>query len=763
MRDETYKITGMHCAACSASVERVTQKLPGVEKSEVNLMTETMHIIYDETQVSADEIGAKIRKAGFGMEDMPAVTDKWQRLDMEGEGAAEKTGLIAACVLSAILMYVSMGQMMTSSLWVPGFLDMAQHPLSLAVVEMVLALGVLCIGRRYIIGGYKALFHLNPNMDSLVAIGCSCSFLYSLVMACMIPGDKSYVHQLYFESAAVVLTLIMVGKYMEAGSKDKTKDAVKSLLRLVPDTAIRVDADTFDEGSEFTAAVSEVPTATLKKDDIILIKSGARIPIDAVVLSGEGSVDESMLTGESLPVPKGPGDMLIGGSVTYNGTLYARVVHTGNDTTISSIVRFIEEAQAHKAPISRLADKVAGIFVPAVMAIALVAAIIWLVAGKDPAFALKIFTAVLVVACPCSLGLATPTAVMVGTGVGAKNGILLRSGEALEAAGKVDTVVLDKTGTVTSGKMRLRKVVAQNISAAELLACAAAVERLSSHPLAKAIVSGAEEKAEKLGISDAGGDKYAVTEFADIPGRGAKAKVDGREYIFGSARLMRENEIDIKAAKEHADELAEMGCALVYAAADGRCVGVLGVSDTVRDEAKAAVAALKDIGIEVIMMTGDSEAAGKSTAREVGIDRAFTEVLPEGKATHVEELKAAGHRVMMVGDGINDAPALTAADIGVAIGSGSDIALESGDIVLMKSDIEDIPRAVRLSRATVRNIKQNLFWAFFYNCIGIPIAAGVLYPAFGFLLSPMIAGLAMSLSSICVVSNALRLRRVNLG
>lgn len=769
MRDETYKITGMHCAACSASVERVTRKLPGVENSEVNLIAETMHIVYDETQVTPDEIGAKIKKAGFGMEDMPAVTEKWESLDVEGEGAAETRGLIAACVLSAILMYVSMGQMMTDALWVPSVIDMMRHPLGLAIFEMLLALSVLCIGRRYIIGGFKALFHLNPNMDSLVAIGCSCSFLYSFVMACMIPGDKSYVHQLYFESAAVVLTLIMVGKYMEAGSKDKTKDAIKSLLRLVPDTAIRVEASACGSEAEFATALSlEVPTASLQKDDIILIKSGARIPIDAVVISGEGSVDESMLTGESLPVPKGVGDALIGGSVTYNGTLYARVTHTGSDTTISAIVRFIEQAQAHKAPISRLADKVAGVFVPTVMAIALIAAIIWLILGKDLAFALKIFTAVLVVACPCSLGLATPTAVMVGTGVGARNGILLRSGEALEAAGKVDTVVLDKTGTVTSGKMRLRKAIAQNRSAAELLAIAAAAERLSNHPLAKAIVAGAEEKLGKPGGDAtlarglAENQKFEIKDFLDIPGKGTKASVDGREYIFGSARLMQENNIDVEPVSEHAKELGKLGCALVYAAENGICVGLFGVSDTVREEAKAAVLALKNMCIEVIMMTGDGKAAGESIAHEVGIERAFTEVLPEGKATHVEELKNEGHRVMMVGDGINDAPALTAADIGVAIGSGSDIALESGDIVLMKSDIEDIPRAVKLSRATMRNIKQNLFWAFFYNCIGIPIAAGVLYPAFGFLLSPMIAGLAMSLSSICVVSNALRLRGVNL-
>ena len=670
MRDETYKITGMHCAACSASVERVTRKLPGVEQSEVNLMAETMHIVYDEALVTPEQIGAKIEKAGFGMEELPPVSARWERLEVEGEGAAEKAGLISACVLSAVLMYASMGQMLTDALWIPGFLDMMSHPLNLAIFEMILALAVLCIGRRYIIGGYKALFHLAPNMDSLVAIGCSCSFLYSLVMALMIPSDKSYVHQLYFESAAVVLTLIMVGKYMESGSKDKTKDAIKSLLQLVPDTAIRVDAGAFESEAELTAATAhEVPTAELKRDDIILIKSGARIPTDAVIISGEGSVDESMLTGESLPVPKDAGDMLIGGSVTYNGTFYAKVAHTGNDTTISAIVRFIEQAQAHKAPISRLADKVAGVFVPAVMAIALVAAIIWLIAGKDLAFALKIFTAVLVVACPCSLGLATPTAVMVGTGVGARNGILLRSGEALETAGKIDTVVLDKTGTVTSGKMRLRKVIAQNKSATELLACAAAVEKLSAHPLAKAIVAGAEEKGATKDLE--------VCDFLDIPGKGARATVDGREYIFGSARLMEENNIDVSALSDHAQELAELGCALVYAAESGICFGLLGVSDTVREEAKAAVAALKNMGIDVIMMTGDSKAAGESTAAEVGIGHVLAEVLPEGKAGHIEKLQSAGHRVMMVGDGINDAHALTMANIGVAIGSGSDIALES--------------------------------------------------------------------------------------
>ena len=746
MKDETYRITGMHCAACSASVEKVSGRLPGVELSEVNLMAETMHIIYDESTVSPDQIRAKIEKAGFGLEeirhdDVHAAYGK----GAEGAGATGRSGLIAACVLSLILMYVSMGQMMTDALWVPPSIDMMRKPLNLATFELLIAFSVLCIGNRYIIGGFKALLHRSPNMDSLVAIGCSCSFIYSLVMAWMIPIDKAYVHQLYFESSAVVLTLIMVGKYMESGSKDKTKDAINSLLKLVPDTALLV-SNGADNG-EFT----EVATSQLRIGDTILIKSGARIPTDAVVLSGEGSIDESMLTGESLPVPKAAGDALIGGSVNYNGTMYAKVTRTGSDTTLSKVVSFIEQAQAHKAPISRLADKVAGIFVPAVMLIALAAAIIWLVAGKDLAFALKIFTAVLVVACPCSLGLATPTAVMVGTGVGAKNGILLRSGEALETAGKIDTVVLDKTGTVTSGSMQLRKVVAENMSAEELLARAAAIERFSSHPLAKAISAGYR-----------GSESYAVTGFKDVPGKGAIAAVDGKTYILGSARLMRESGVDISIVADHAGELESMGCATVFASENGRCVGVLGVSDTIRSEAKEAVSALKSMGINVIMMTGDSRAAGESTAKEAGIDDSFTGVLPEGKAGHIKEIQEKGCSVMMVGDGINDAPALTVADVGVAIGSGSDIALESGDIVLMKSDIMDVPRAVRLSRATMRNIKQNLFWAFFYNCIGIPIAAGVLYPAFGFLLSPMIAGLAMSLSSVCVVTNALRLRKVKL-
>ncbi len=746
MKDETYRITGMHCAACSASVEKVSGRLPGVELSEVNLMAETMHIVYDESIVSPDQIRAKIEKAGFGMEEIRRdAAEPAYGKGAEGAGASGRTGLIAACVLSLILMYVSMGQMMTDALWVPPSIDMMRKPLNLATFELLIAFSVLCIGNRYIIGGFKALLHRSPNMDSLVAIGCSCSFIYSLVMAWMIPIDKAYVHQLYFESSAVVLTLIMVGKYMESGSKDKTKDAINSLLKLVPDTALLV-SNGADNG-EFT----EVATSQLRIGDTILIKSGARIPTDAVVLSGEGSIDESMLTGESLPVPKAAGDALIGGSVNYNGTMYAKVTRTGSDTTLSKVVSFIEQAQAHKAPISRLADKVAGIFVPAVMLIALAAAIIWLVAGKDLAFALKIFTAVLVVACPCSLGLATPTAVMVGTGVGAKNGILLRSGEALETAGKIDTVVLDKTGTVTSGSMQLRKVVAENMPAEELLALAAAIERFSSHPLAKAISAGYR-----------GSESYAVTGFKDIPGKGAIAAVDGKTYILGSARLMQESGVDISIVADHVSELESMGCATVFASENGRCAGVLGVSDTIRSEAKKAVSALKSMGINVIMMTGDSRAAGESTAREAGIDESFTGVLPEGKAGHIKELQEKGCSVMMVGDGINDAPALTVADVGVAIGSGSDIALESGDIVLMKSDIMDVPRAVRLSRATMRNIKQNLFWAFFYNCIGIPVAAGVLYPAFGFLLSPMIAGLAMSLSSVCVVTNALRLRRVKL-
>ncbi len=794
MKEEVYKISGMSCAACSAAVERVTRKLEGVEESSVNLTTEKMNIKYDESMVSPEQIIEKVGKAGFGcqlyVEEEEAPFDEYYAID---DDKGQKLRVISALCLSAVIMYISMGQMM-GHLPVPQFLSMSESPMGLALTELVLTTLVLIIGRKYFVNGFKSLAHLNPNMDSLVALGCSCSYIYSIVMTCFIPGDPAAVHQLYYESAAVVLSLIQLGKFMESGSKRKTKAAIAGLVQLVPRQATVLSRG--EDGSleeDIKAGITaEVDTDKLKPGDVVIVQTGMRIPADGVVVYGSAGVDESMLTGESLPVEKKVGDRVTGGSVSGSGLVYVEIDKTGKDTVLSGIIRLVEEAQGHKAPISRLADKVAGIFVPVVMGIATLAFIIWMIAGAELSFALKIFTGVLVVACPCSLGLATPTAIMVGTGVGARNGILLRSGEALETLGKADTVVLDKTGTLTTGNLKVREIVALNSDATELLQKAAAVEKLSVHPLAKAIsAAGDEGLAKMLGSSEGGhinGPRkaYTVAEgtFSDTAGLGTCGKLiesyaelaDGQGsgafsrknelrrsmMHLGSAKYMEQQGIDVSGLAEHASRLAAQGAALVYAAEDGVAVGLLALADEIRASSRDAVDRLHAQGLKVLMVSGDNAGAAGHIGSLAGVDEVRSGVLPGGKADEVVRLQKEGHRVIMVGDGINDAPALAQADIGIAVGGGSDIAMDAGDIVLMKSDVLDVTRAIRLSRATLRDIKQNLFWAFFYNSIGIPIAAGVLYPAFGFVLSPMIAGLAMSLSSVCVVSNALRLRGVNL-
>lgn len=571
-------------------------------------------------------------------------------------------------------------------------------------------------------------------MDSLVAIGSSCSFLYSLYLTYLLPYNAHHVHHLYYESAAVVITFIMVGKFLESRNKEKTKGAIKKLMELAPDTALLV----------LNGETREVDAKTLKIGDVVLVKPGAKIPLDGVVTDGSGGVDESMLTGESLPVEKTVGSEVIGGSISYNGVLYVKITRVGEDTTLSKIVKFVEEAQGKKAPISKIADKVAGIFVPAVIAIAVLASIAWIIAGKDAAFVLRIFTSVLVIACPCALGLATPTAIMVGTGLGASNGILIRSGEALEITHNTQIAVLDKTGTVTEGKPAVTEIIPKDISPEELLEYAAAVETGSDHPLAKAIT----EKAKAV--------KKSSSDFESISGMGAKAVVDGKTVLVGNRRLM--EGIDISDAETDVKRLSSQGETPMYTAIDGKLAGVISVADKVKKTSADAIDKLKNEGIKVCLLTGDSKAAAEHIGTLVHADEVIAEVLPEDKAEVVKRFQAEGKTVMMVGDGINDAPALVQADIGAAIGSGSDIAIESADIVLMKSDLDDVYKAIKLSRMTIKNVKENLFWAFCYNTIGIPIAAGLLFPISGMLLSPMFAGLAMSLSSVCVVTNALRLR-----
>lgn len=755
MKQEVYKITGMSCAACSSAVERVTRRIEGVQRSDVNLTTAKMQIEYDETLVTPELIIAKIEKAGFGAE--LYVEDKEKRkqeaLAQAEELRSAKRRLILAIIFAVPLLYLSMGHMMPVPLPLPEFLDMELHPLAFAVAQLILTVPILIFGRNFYIHGFPALFKGNPNMDSLVAIGTMAAFLYSLVMTVLIPQDTHHVHQLYYESAAVVVTLIMLGKYMEKRSKGKTSEAIKKLMALAPDTAVRLT-----DGVE-----KEVPVEELVPGDIIVLRAGSRIPLDGIVTAGSGSVDESMLTGESLPVEKSEGSEVIGGSLNYDGMFQVRVTRTGSDTTLAKIVQLMEEAQGKKAPISKLADKVAGVFVPTVMVIAFAAAVIWLLAGKDFSFALRIFVSVLVIACPCALGLATPTAIMVGTGLGAQNGILVKSGEALETAQKVDTVVLDKTGTITQGKPEVVAVCTENgvwqpesaeaelnEEQRELLRLAMAAETGSEHPLAHAIVTMAQR--EKL-------ESCEVTEFRSLTGYGVYAALaDGREIYLGKAELAAEHSANAAEWHERAQELAAKGQTPMYVVADGRTVGIIGVADTIKQTSAAAVDALKKDGIRVYMLTGDNERTAEAIGAQAHVDEVVAEVLPQDKAKIIEELQKQGKKVMMVGDGINDAPALVQAEVGCAIGNGSDIAIDSADIVLMKSDLMDVHRAIRLSHLTIRNIRQNLFWAFFYNTIGIPVAAGLLYPFTGLLLSPMLGGFAMSLSSVCVVSNALRLR-----
>ncbi len=749
MQEEKYDISGMHCAACSASVERVTRKLPGVDRSEVNLTTGIMTICYDPSQVSPELIIAKVEKAGFGAAlhaENPESPPPSPAGTEEDPLRRKKAELITAGIFSLILLYVSMGQMLPfglPALPLPDLFSMHTHPVNFAVLQLLLTIPVLYCGRNFFTSGFKALVHGNPNMDSLVAIGSACSFLYSVVMTFLISdAPHSYVHNLYYESAAVVLTLISLGKFLESRNMQKTKGAITALMQLAPDTAI------------LAASGQEVPTSQLKSGDLVLIKPGARIPADGVVTEGSSSVNESMLTGESMPVEKEAGSEVIGGSVNQNGVLYVQVTRTGQDTTLARIIRFVEDAQGKKAPISKTADKVAGVFVPAVMLIALLAAVVWAVAGQPFSFVLKVFTSVLVIACPCALGLATPTAIMVGTGLGARNGILIRSGEILEITHSIDTVVLDKTGTVTKGEPAVTKVVPLNCEEAVLLQTAAAVESISAHPLAQAITAYAKEKG-LTGLS-------RPSAFENLSGRGLLATWEGKTILAGNQRLLEEHGISPAPLLTLAGQLSAQGETPMFFAADGHLLGLISVADPVKETSAAAIQALKQQGIRTVLLTGDRQAAAEHIGALVGVDDVIAQVLPEEKAGVVQQLQAQGRKVMMVGDGINDAPALTAATVGCAIGTGSDIAIESADIVLMRSDLRDVPRALRLSSLTLRNIKQNLFWAFCYNTIGIPIAAGLLYLFGGPLLSPMFAGAAMSLSSVCVVGNALRLSRAKL-
>ena len=740
MKQEVYDIGGMHCAACSSSVERVTRKLPGVTRSDVNLPMNRMTIEYDESAVTPEMIVEKVEKAGFSA--APHVQETLKKPAAEDKTLkAERNRLIIMGVFSVLLLSISMLPMLFRGFPLPNFISMDANPMGYAAAQLILTVPIIICGARFFSSGFSSLIHGSPNMDALVAISSAASFIYSVVMTVGIPQNAHLAHGLYFESAAIVLTLVALGKHLEENSKQKTKGAITKLMELSPDTAVLVN----DDGQW------EVPTDMLKVGDIFLVKPGARIPADGVVTEGTGSVDEAMLTGESIPVEKTAGDEVIAGSILTNGAVYARVSQTGENTALARIIRFVEDAQGKKAPISKTADKVAGVFVPVVIVVSLLAFAAWMLAGESFSFALKIFTTVLVIACPCAMGLATPTAIIVGTGQGAKNGILIRSGEALETTYKSSVVVLDKTGTVTEGRPRVTDILPLGISENDLLKLASSVERLSDHPLAKAICD--EAKAREIETGE------EIMTFDYLSGFGIRAvTATGDNLLVGNRRLMGSEKVDISDVEGDVARLSAQGKTPLLLAENSKLMGVICLADGIKSGSAEAIARLKSMGIKTILLTGDNKAAAEHIAAVAGVDEVISEVLPEDKARIVSDLHENKATVMMVGDGINDAPALAKADVGCAIGNGSDIAIESADVVLMRSDLTDVPRAIELSRLTIRNIRQNLFWAFFYNVLGIPIAAGALYPSLNLLLSPMIGAIAMSLSSLFVVTNALRLK-----
>lgn len=732
MKTEVYDIKGMHCAACSSAIERVTRKIKGVETSEVNLPMNRLNIAYDEELVSEELICAKIKKAGFSAS--LKTESKEIREEIVDNSKSEKIVLISAIALSAILLYVSMGQMIFENIPMPEIFSMNSHPVNFAILQMFITMIVIFLERKFFISGFTSLFHLNPNMDTLVAISSSVSFIYSFVMTLMIDSDSHAVHNLYYESSAIVLALVSVGKYLEGRNKEKTKSAIEKLIKLTPSVAILVD----DNGQW------EVPTEMVKVGDTILVKAGQSVPLDGFVINGTGTVNESMLTGESMPILKQENSEIIGGSVLISGAVYVKVSKIGEDTTLAKIVKFVEDAQGKKAPISKVADKVAGVFVPVVIAIAFVSAVVWLIVGSEFSFALKIFTSILVIACPCSMGLATPTSIIVGTGLGANHGILIRNGEALENTHKVKIAIFDKTGTITSGTPVVTDVFCDVMPQDEFLKTVISAEKLSNHPLAKAICD--EEKKRNLTIQNYEGD------FENLDGLGIVAK----DIIIGNSKLMEKFNVDI--TKISTNQLSAEGKTIVFVALKGEFVGYIAIADSIKSTAKETIEKLKKMNIKTVMLTGDNQKTAQAVANQVGFDEVIAEVLPTQKADVVKKYQDEKHAVMMIGDGINDAPALVQADIGCAVGSGSDIAIDSAQIILMKDNLLDVAKAIRLSECTIKNIKENLFWAFCYNCLCIPVAAGVLFSTFGILLSPMIGGLAMSLSSLFVVGNALRLK-----
>ena len=734
---EKFVVTGMTCAACAAHVEKAASSLDGVDSAAVNLMLGTLVCSYDADRVSPQAIITAVEAAGYGA--APA-DDAKRDIRREQEESARAMGrrLLWSVVCLVPLFYLSMGHMM--GLPVPGF--MHRQPLLAAVVQLALCLPILILNRAYFTVGFSRLFKGSPNMDSLVALGAAAGLVYSLIeMGLLVAGQVTGMPDLYFESAGMILALVTVGKYLEERSKGKTTGAITALLALAPDVAV-----VRRSGTEVTVA-----TGQIKAGETVIVRQGGRIPVDGTVTRGSGAVDESALTGESMPVEKIPGSTAVSATVLTGAYLEMTADRVGADTTLSQIVRLMEQAASSKAPISRLADRISAVFVPVVISVAVLAAILWAaVGGMGVRFCLSIGIAVLVISCPCALGLATPVAITVATGKAAEKGILIKSAASLELLGRVNTVVLDKTGTVTEGKPQVTDVLCvPGVTEEELLCAAASLEKPSGHPLADAIVQEAARRSIPLcGVSD----------FTTVSGGGVQAVLDGKTLYAGNDRYMDLIGAGVSVLRSAAEELAAQGKTPLYFAEEHRLLGVVAVADVVKPDSAAAIAALRRGGCEVVLLTGDNQRTAEAIARQVGVDRVIAQVLPQDKARCIQELQREGRLVAMVGDGVNDAPALVTADVGLAIGAGTDVAIESADVVLMRSSLMDIVDAAALSRAALRNIRQNLFWAFFYNAIGIPVAAGVLYPAFQITLNPMIAAAAMSLSSVCVVSNALRLR-----
>lgn len=752
MKKQLLDITGMSCSACSSRIEKVVNKMQGVEQMNVNLLKNNAHVTFDESVVDEKAIIARIEKLGFGARvhaaNVAAPVPQQDTAAQEMEEMRQR--LIGSLLFAGLVFYQHMGRMWGWPL--PSFILGQENELINALLQMLWCIPVLFIDRKYFIHGVRNLLSGAPNMDSLIAVGSGASFIYGLYSVFgmayafghnrldLLPG---FADALYFEASAVILALVTVGKFMEARAKSHTSDAIKALMNLTPKTAL----------VERHGLQGEIPVEEVVTGDVLIVKSGASVPVDGKIIEGSAALDESALTGESLPVDKTIGDKVIGGTINRSGYFKMEATAIGADTALAKIIALVDEATSSKAPIAKLADKVSGYFVPAVIGIAVLAAVVWLALGASWHFALTIAISVLVISCPCALGLATPTAIMVGTGRGAKSGILIKSATALETAHKIDTVILDKTGTITAGKPVVTDILPIKITENELLAFAAGLEKLSEHPLGEAIVAAAEAK--QLVLPEAGN-------YKQIPGQGVTAELSGAECAAGNFKLLEALNVDVSSLMERYDKLAAQGKTPLYFVRAGELLGCIAVADTVKPTSREAIGKLQAMGLRVLMVTGDNQATAEAIRAQVGVDEAVAQVLPQDKEAVIRKLQQEGHIVAMVGDGINDAPALARADIGIAIGAGTDIAIEAADMVLIKSDLLDVAKAICLSRRVMTNIKENLFWAFIYNAVGIPFAAGVFYTAFGWLLNPLIAAAAMSCSSVSVVTNALRLRFIKL-